>query len=60
MGDIQVTLTRDHVLFDTKNEELNPYEQYYLLENPFPGSGETGFDVCTDQEEIKKRYVYIL
>lgn len=60
MGDIQVTLTRDHALFDAKNEKLNPYEQYYLLENPFPGSGETGFDVCTDQEEIKKRFVYTL
>ncbi|MCY3627948.1 MAG: DUF2791 family P-loop domain-containing protein [Gammaproteobacteria bacterium] len=43
-----------------KPEELNPYETHFLLENPFPGHGETGFDVCTDQEKIKQTFVYIL
>ena len=51
---------KDFSLFEAKPEELNPYEQHFLLENPFPGSGETGFDVCTDQDDIKKGFVYIL
>lgn len=55
-----MTLKNDLSLFGAKPEELNPYETYFLLENPFPGHGETGFDVCTDQDEIKKEFIYIL
>ena len=60
MGDIEVTLKKDLSLFGVESEELNPYENYFLLENPFPGHGETGFDVCTDQDDIKKSFVYVL
>ncbi len=60
MGVIIVTLKKDLSLFEVEREELNPYEKYFLLENPFPGYGETGFDVCTDQDEIKKKFVYSL
>ena len=47
-------------LFEVDPEEPNPYEQYFLLENPFPGYGETVFDVCSDQDAIKKELVRIL
>lgn len=55
-----MTLKNDLSLFDVKSTELNPYERHFLLENPFPGYGETDFDVCTDQPEIKKTFVTIL
>lgn len=55
-----MTLKRDRSLFKVDSSVLNPYEKYFLLENPFPGYGETRSDVCTDQELIKKEYVYIL
>ena len=55
-----MTLKKDLSLFRAKPEELNPYEAHFLLENPFPGHGETGFDVCTDQEKIKETFVYTL
>lgn len=55
-----MTLKKDLSLFGVESEELNPYEKYFLLENPFPGYGETGFDVCTDQNDIKKTFVYTL
>lgn len=55
-----MTLKKDLSLFGAKPEELNPYETHFLLENPFPGHGETGFDVCTDQEKIKETFVYTL
>ncbi len=55
-----MTLTSDLSLFGARHEELNPYERHFLLENPFPGSGETGFDVCTDQDDIKKSFVHTL
>lgn len=55
-----MTLKKDLSLFGAKPEELNPYETHFLLENPFPGHGETGFDVCTDQGELKKEFIYIL
>ena len=47
-------------LFEVDFEEPNPYEEYFLLENPFPGYGETVFDVCTNQETIKKDFRDIL
>ena len=55
-----MTLTKDLARFKAKSEELNPYEAHFLLGNPFPGSGETGFDVCTDQDPIKNEFVYQL
>ena len=55
-----MTLKNDLSLFGVKPEELNPYERHFLLENPFPGHGETGFDVCTGQDTIKKAFVYRL
>ena len=55
-----MTLKKDLSLFEVEPEELNPYEQYFLLENPFPGYGETEFDVCTDQDAIKQEFVYLL
>ncbi len=57
-----MTLEKDLSLFEVESEELNPYEKHFLLRNPFPGhgEGEMGFDVCTDQDEIKRAFVYIL
>ena len=55
-----MTLKQDLSLFGAKSEELNRYETHFLLENPFPGHGETGFDVCTDQNTIKEKFVYTL
>ena len=55
-----MTLKTDLSLFKVEPEELNPYEQYFLLENPFPGYGEPESDVCTDQEAIKQDFVYTL
>ena len=57
-----MTLEKDLSLFEVESEELNPYEKHFLLRNPVPGhgEGEMGFDVCTDQDEIKRAFVYIL
>lgn len=38
----------------------NPYEQYQLLENPFPAYGDTRTVVCVDQKEIKKAFAQTL
>ena len=55
-----MTLKKDlGELFQSESVD-NPYERYSLLENPFPGYGETGFDVCSDQGEIKEKFVTIL
>ena len=56
-----MTLINDlNSLFGDESQELKPYEKYFLLENPFPGHGETSSDVCTDQDELKKEFVYRL
>ena len=55
-----MTLKKDLSLFEVNPEELNPYEEHFLLENPFPGYGEPKFDVCTDQDVIKEAFVYLL
>ena len=55
-----MTLEKDLSLFKAKPEEINPYEEVFLLENPFPGHGEPESDVCTDQNAIKKKFVYIV
>ncbi|MFI5421994.1 MAG: hypothetical protein ACHQ1H_13600 [Nitrososphaerales archaeon] len=44
----------------TGNRVTNPYEQYNLLENPFPTYGDSRADVCTDQDEIKQKFIEIL
>lgn len=54
-----MTLKKDLALFQSEPVD-NPYERYFLLENPFPSYGETSFDVCTDQDAIKGRFVSIL
>ena len=55
-----MTLEKDLSRFENTSQELNPYEKHFLLSNPFPGHGETGFDVCTDQDSIKNEFVYRL
>lgn len=55
-----MTLKEDLSLFEGTPEELNPYEKFFLLRNPFPGYGETVFDVCTNQEVIKRDFAHIL
>lgn len=55
-----MTLMKDLSLFRVEPQALNPYEKYFLLGNPFPGHGETSSDVCTDQDELKKEFVYSL
>ena len=55
-----MTLTKDLSLFEVEPQELNPYEKHFLLENPFPGHGETRFDVCTDQGDLKNKFVHSL
>ena len=55
-----MTLKNDLSLFAVKPEELNPYEKHFLRGNPFPGSGDTEFDVCTDQKKIKNSFVSTL
>ncbi len=53
-----MTLANDLSLFEVEPQELNPYEKHFLLKNPFPGHGEPRSDVCTDQEDLKKRFIY--
>ena len=53
-----MTLANDLSLFEVEPQELNPYEKHFLLENPFPGHGEPRFDACTDQDDLKKRFIY--
>ena len=55
-----MALEKDLSLFEARPEELNPYEEVFLLENPFPGRGEPESDVCTDQDAIKKKFIYTL
>lgn len=40
--------------------DSNPYQRYFLSENPFPGYGETRSDVCTDQASIKWEFIKLL
>ena len=55
-----MTLKEDLALFKDKPKGPNLYDKHFLLENPFPGYGETVFDVCTNQEVIKKDFIHIL
>ncbi len=55
-----MALEKDLSLFKARPEELNPYEEVFLLENPFPGSAEPKSDVCTDQDAVKKKFIYSL
>lgn len=57
-----MTIKKDLELFGIAKP--NPYEQYFLLDNPFPAYGEQPqrerADVCTDQQPIKENFVNIL
>jgi len=54
-----MTFKRDLDLFGVAKP--NPYEQYFLLDNPFPVHGEKPrADVCTDQMPIKQEFASIL
>lgn len=55
-----MTLIDDLKLLETAIERPNPYERFFLLENPFPGHGDTRADVCTNQQQIKRAFVDIL
>ena len=55
-----MTLHKDLAKLKTEREKINPYEEHYLLKNPFPRKGEPAFIVCTDQEEIKEEFISIL
>ena len=55
-----MTWKKDLTRFGVKPQGPNPYEDYFLLGNPFPGPGETRFDVCSDQEDIKQKFINIL
>jgi hypothetical protein len=55
-----VTLKADLKLFQVAAKKPNPYEAHGLLENPFPGFGETSRDVCTNQDTIKGEFVKLL
>ena len=55
-----MTLNKDLAKLKTEHEKRNPYEEHYLLKNPFPNRGETEFVVCTDQEEIKDEFISVL
>ena len=57
MGAVQVTIKFDLSLFGNESERLNPYKEHFLLNNPFPGYGEIELEVCTNQKEIKKKFV---
>ncbi len=52
-----MTIIKDLSLFKAETGEPTPYEKHFLVKNPFPGRGETEFDVCTDQDDIKDRFV---
>ena len=55
-----MTWKKDLSRFGARSQEPNPYKEHFLLRNPFPGSGEIRFDVCSDQGEIKQKFIQIL
>ena len=55
-----MTLQQDLSRFPAESEKATPYEKHSLLKNPFPGYGETVFDVCTDQDPIKDIFIDVL
>ncbi|MGA9767852.1 MAG: BREX system ATP-binding domain-containing protein [Blastocatellia bacterium] len=52
-----MTLKTDLKLFKPQKTNVNPYLEYKLLENPFPGYSHIPTDVCTDQETAKAKFV---
>ena len=60
MGGKDVTLHKDLTRLESESNKRNPYEEHYLLKNPFPNSGETALYVCTDQDEIRKEFISVL
>ena len=55
-----MTLEKDILRFEPESNTFNPYEEHYLRGNPFPGYGETEFDVCTNQDKIRMEFISIL
>jgi hypothetical protein len=60
MGGISVSLENDLRSLEEAVGRPNPYEQYHLVDNPFPDHGEERSDVCTDQQGIKREFLTIL
>jgi hypothetical protein len=54
-----MTRKEDLELFNLQTVD-NPYNSYFLLDNPFPGRGEKPGEVCTNQQEIKRVFANIL
>ena len=58
-------LYQDDSSFEDVREELsqkapeNPYEDFYLLSNPFPSIGEF-YGICVDQKEVKGEFKRVL
>lgn len=52
-----MTLERDLVQLEADSRKPNPYKHYFLLKNPFPGEGEVAFDVCADQEDLRRKFM---
>jgi hypothetical protein len=50
-----MTIEKD--LLKLRQEKQNPYEQYFLLKNPFPGKGELNEKVVSNQEETKNAFI---
>lgn len=55
-----MTLLKDLARFTGMPEETNPYKDYHLLRNPFPEYGDKVIEVCTDQDLIKDKFIYVL
>ena len=55
-----MTLERDLGKLEADSKKPNPFQRYFLLKNPFPGDGEVAFDVCADQEDLRRKFMSIL
>ena len=55
-----MTLRDDLDLIEAESVDFNPYEDHHLMENPFPGYGETKLDVCFDQNDLKQKFASVL
>ena len=55
-----MTLRDDLDLIEVESDDFNPFEKHYLMDNPFPGYGETRLDVCFNQKNLKQKFVSVL
>jgi Cdc6-like AAA superfamily ATPase len=54
-------LTLESLFEDVSKEKpKNPYEDFFLLSNPFPGVGQFFPNICVDQEEVKGEFARTL